>query len=106
MTYIIAEPCLDTTDTACVAACPVDCIYLNNESYDKSLGKAKPVSNPVMDANGNPMNILYIHPQECIDCGACEPECPPVAIFKDDAVPAKWDDYTTYNYQAFGLERP
>jgi ferredoxin len=52
------------------------------------------------------MNILFIHPQECIDCGACEPECPPVAIFKDDAVPAQWDQYTTYNYQAFGLERP
>ena len=62
MTYIIAEPCVDTKDASCVEVCPVDCIY---EAED----------------------IYYIHPVECIDCCACEPECPVTAIFPDTDVP-------------------
>ena len=59
MTYIIAEPCIDVKDRGCVDVCPVDCIY---EGED----------------------MLYIHPDECIDCGACEPECPVTAIFPEE----------------------
>ena len=61
MTYIIAEPCIDTLDRGCVDVCPVDCIY---EGAD----------------------MLYIHPDECIDCGACVDECPVSAILPEDEV--------------------
>ena len=62
MTYVIVEACIGVKDRACVDVCPVDCIY---EGEDQ----------------------LYIHPDECIDCGACEPECPVTAIFPEEDVP-------------------
>ena len=55
MTYVIAQPCVDVKDRACVDECPVDCIYEGSRS-------------------------LYINPNECVDCGACEPVCPTEAI--------------------------
>lgn len=76
MTYIIAEPCIDVLDRGCVDVCPVDCIY---EGRDQ----------------------LYIHPDECIDCGACEPECPVTAIFAEEDVPSEWASYTKKNYAYF-----
>jgi len=93
MTYVIAEPCVDTLDRACVDVCPVDCIY---EVEDTELEEGDEAYK----------NMLYIHPEECIDCGACEPECPVEAIFPEDEVPDKWSDYTTYNYVAFGCSPP
>ncbi len=66
MTYTITSPCIDVQDQACVEVCPVDCIHFD-EGEDK---------------------ILYINPDECIDCGACEPACPVTAIFAEDDVPA------------------
>jgi len=95
MTYIIAEPCVDVTDRACVDVCPVDCIYEKD-------------ADAVVISEGDEAykNMLYIHPEECIDCGACEPECPPQAIFPESDVPEKWADYTRYNYEAFGLTPP
>ena len=72
MTYVIAEPCIDVKDKSCVDVCPVDCIH--------EVGR-----------------ILVIDPEECIDCGACEPECPVEAIFPEDALPAKWTDFTAIN---------
>ena len=82
MAYIIAEPCTDVLDRGCVDVCPVDCIY---EGPDQ----------------------LYIHPEECIDCGACEPECPVTAIFAEEDVPDEWTSYTRKNYVYFegGEER-
>lgn len=71
MTYVIAEPCVDIKDRACVDECPVDCIYEGART-------------------------LYIHPDECVDCGACEPVCPVEAIFYEDDVPEQWSSY----YQA------
>lgn len=62
MTYVITSTCLDLKDMSCVEECPVDCIY---EGARK----------------------LYIHPGECIDCGACEPVCPVDAIFLDRSLP-------------------
>jgi NAD-dependent dihydropyrimidine dehydrogenase PreA subunit len=75
MTYVIAEPCIDVLDQACVAVCPVDCIH-----YDPGTDR--------MD---------FIDPDECIDCGACEPECPVNAIFPEDSVPAEWSPFIELN---------
>ena len=75
MTYVIAEPCVDVKDTACVDVCPVDCIHFD-EGTDR---------------------MLFIDPDECIDCGACEPECPVQAIFTEDSVPDQWTAYTEVN---------
>ena len=87
MAYIITEPCLDTCDTACVDVCPVDCIHPDEgwEAGDDPTG-----------------HMLYIDPEECIDCGACEPECPVEAIFEEDAVPEEWKKFTKMNYDRFG----
>ena len=89
MTYIICEPCIDVMDTACVEVCPVDCIYEADETDLKE---------------DEMLKMLYIHPEECIDCGACEPECPVEAIFPEEEVPDKWEEYTPINYEAFGME--
>ena len=90
MTYIIAEPCIDVTDKACVEVCPVDCIY---EIGDDG------VSHNGIEADEGLKNLLYIHPEECIDCGACEPVCPVDAIFMDEETPEKWSDFIEYNYR-------
>lgn len=79
MAYVIAEPCVDVTDQACVDVCPVDCIHFE-EGKDR---------------------MLYIEPDECIDCGACEPECPVEAIFTEEDVPDEWKVYTPINAQWF-----
>jgi len=73
VTYIIAEPCIDIKDLSCVDVCPVDCIHPADR-------------------------ILVIDPEECIDCGACEPECPVEAIFPEDALPDKWSAFVEINY--------
>jgi NAD-dependent dihydropyrimidine dehydrogenase PreA subunit len=70
MTYVITEPCIGTKDQSCVEVCPVDCIY---------------------DAGDH----FMINPEECIDCGACEPECPVEAIYPEDEVPEDQESYTT-----------
>ena len=72
MTYVIAEPCIDIKDRSCVDVCPVDCIH--------EAGR-----------------ILVIDPEECIDCGACEPECPVEAIFPEDVLPDKWSPFVEIN---------
>src|ERR1700691_864345 len=64
MTYVIAEPCIGTKDTACVDACPVDCIHPKKD-----------------EAKYGETDQLFIDPVECIDCGACVPVCPVSAIF-------------------------
>ena len=89
MTYIICEPCKDVCDTACVEVCPVDCI-LPDEGRQKG-----------DDPTGH---MLYNDPEECIDCGACEPECPVEAIFEDDGVPEEWKKYIKINYDFFDRE--
>ncbi|MSP21853.1 MAG: ferredoxin family protein [Dehalococcoidia bacterium] len=66
MTFVITQPCIDTTDQSCVEVCPVDCIHFE-EGSDR---------------------MLYINPAECIDCGACQPACPVTAIYPDADVPA------------------
>jgi NAD-dependent dihydropyrimidine dehydrogenase PreA subunit len=65
MAYVITSPCIGTKDRSCVDVCPVDCIH----------------------DEGDIDMMLYIDPNECIDCGACEPACPVSAIFAEDDVP-------------------
>jgi len=79
MTYTVSRLCRDCKDTACVAVCPVDCFYVPKEPTDDLPDQ------------------LYISPSECIDCGACEPECPWEAITAEDAVPEPFVDDTPLN---------
>jgi NAD-dependent dihydropyrimidine dehydrogenase PreA subunit len=65
MTYVIAQPCTDVMDKSCVQECPVDYIYEG--------GRA-----------------LYINPDECIDCGSCEPVCPEEAVYLQDDLPEEF----------------
>lgn len=76
MAYIITEACIGTKDASCVSVCPVDCIYEGEDQF-------------------------YINPEECIDCGACEPECPVEAIYAEDAVPANLRTYIEKNRTYF-----
>jgi ferredoxin len=75
MAYVIAEPCIDVMDQSCVSVCPVDCIQFD-EGVDRT---------------------LYIDPNESIDCGACEPECPVSAIFPEESLPSEWAGFTQIN---------
>jgi ferredoxin len=76
--------CRDCVDQACVEVCPVDCIY----TYDGSDKETFPNQFP---------NQLYIDPEECINCGVCEPECPWEAIFEDEQVPEVFQADTPLN---------
>ena len=80
MPYVIAEPCIGVKDKSCVAVCPVDCIHEG-----------------VVDVDGVTYDQLFIDPDECIDCGLCEPECPADAIFMADEVPAEWTRFVQIN---------
>ena len=82
MAYYITETCIDVKDKACVEVCPVDCIH------------------PI-DGDGEPM--LYIDPDECIDCGACEPECPVEAIFAEEDMPEDQGRFVEINTKYFEL---
>ncbi|HLZ68913.1 MAG TPA: ferredoxin family protein [Dehalococcoidia bacterium] len=75
MTYIITNPCIGTKDKSCVEVCPVDCIH----------------------DDGDEDKMLYIDPNECIDCGACEPACPVTAIYAEDDVPDDQKGYIEVN---------
>ncbi|KAA0235532.1 ferredoxin family protein [bacterium] len=75
MAYVITTPCIDVQDQACVEVCPVDCINFD-EGEDR---------------------MLYISPDECIDCGACEPACPVNAIFAEDDVPSDEEEFKALN---------
>src|SRR5690554_2279358 len=86
MTYVITEACIGTKDTACVDVCPVDCIHPSSS-----------------DDQFDEVDQLYIDPDECIDCGACEPECPVEAIFPEKDLPEKWSEYLEKNADWFQL---
>src|SRR5689334_20586219 len=85
MAYVIAEPCIGTKDTACVDACPVDCIHPKKDEPAYATEE-----------------MLYIDPVECIDCGACVPVCPVSAIFALDDLPEKWKAFTERNAAYYG----
>jgi NAD-dependent dihydropyrimidine dehydrogenase PreA subunit len=85
MAYVIAEPCIGTKDSACVDACPVDCIHPKKDEADHAS-----------------VDQLFIDPVECIDCGACVPVCPVSAIYAADDLPEKWADYQAKNAAHYG----
>jgi NAD-dependent dihydropyrimidine dehydrogenase PreA subunit len=76
MTYVVALPCVDLLDKTCIDECPVDCIYEGER-------------------------MMYIHPDECVDCGACEPVCPVDAISFEAHVPAEFRDFYWVNTEFF-----
>ncbi len=80
MTWVSTRLCRDCVDQSCVEVCPVDCIY----EYTGDDRETFP-------------NQLYIEPEECIDCGVCEPECPWEAIFEDAQVPSVFEEDTALN---------
>ncbi|MBD3267085.1 ferredoxin [bacterium] len=77
MTYIVCEPCVNCKYGDCAEVCPVECFYEGDD-------------------------MLYINPDECIDCDACAPVCPVDAIYPEDEVPSKWEEYieknTSFNF--------
>ena len=72
MTYVVNDKCINCRHTDCVEVCPVDCFYLGE-------------------------NTIVIHPDECIDCGLCEPECPIEAIYADDELPSDQIEFIEIN---------
>lgn len=72
MTFVVTDNCIKCKYTDCVEVCPVDCFY----------------EGP---------NFLVIHPDECIDCALCEPECPAQAIFSEDEVPSGMENFIELN---------
>ena len=85
MAYVIAEPCVGVKDTACVDACPVDCIHPKKDTAYKD---GRPTFDEV-----NEVNKVFIDSVECIDCGACVPACPVAAIFSMEEWPEEWRGY-------------
>jgi len=84
LAYVIAEPCVGTKDNSCVEVCPVDCIHPTPEEpgYDDA-------------------EMLYIDPEECIDCDACVEACPVDACFAEDQLPDEWQKYIQINAEYY-----
>jgi len=80
MAYIVTEPCISEKNKSCIDVCPVDCIYEEGDGLDQ---------------------MVYINPDECIDCGACESACPVTAIYEESAVPEEWEEYVELNREWF-----
>ena len=85
LAYIICEPCIGIKDTACVDVCPVDCIHPRKDEPEFAAAE-----------------MLFIHPDECIDCGACVPACPVNAIFALDETPQQWSGFIRRNREYYG----
>ncbi|HEY2055336.1 MAG TPA: ferredoxin family protein [Solirubrobacterales bacterium] len=87
MAYVITEPCIGTKDNSCVEVCPVDCIH------------------PTPDEEGyEAAEMLFIDPDECIDCDACVEACPVDAIYPEDMVPPEFQKYIAMNAGHFKEE--
>ena len=78
MTHVIAQPCIDVKDKACVEVCPVDCIHGSDDAPQ-----------------------LYINPEDCIDCCLCVDACPVDAIFLEDDLPDEWSEFIEVNEKFF-----
>ena len=74
MTYVVTETCIDLKDKSCIEVCPVDCIHEVDDD-----------------------RMVYIDPDECIDCGACVDPCPVDAIYAEEDVPAEQQRFTLIN---------
>jgi ferredoxin len=78
MTFVVTDNCKKCRFTDCVAVCPVDCFHADDE-------------------------MLYIDPEECIDCGACVPECPVEAIYDEAQLPEHLHDWIKINLDRAAL---
>ncbi len=76
MTYVITDACIDVMDKSCIEECPVDCIYEGDR-------------------------MLYIQPDECVECGRCEPVCPQISIFHQDDLPGETSTWAEVNAEFF-----
>lgn len=99
MSFIIGKPCEGVCDTVCVEVCPVDCIH-GPIDIDGRGGEVQSMSEDELKGLQ-----LFINPEECIDCGACLPECPVNAIYRseEDAIEIEGSDTSVKkNYEFFG----
>lgn len=90
MAFVICPPCIEfdhaVCERACMEVCPVQCIYLPDQTVLPQEAR---------------QDMLYVHPYECVHCGACVPVCPAAAIFAEDEVPAPWREYLEVQVAAF-----
>lgn len=85
MAMVICEPCIGVKDLACSEVCPVECIH------------------PTKDEDGfDEAEQLYIDAEECIECGACQAECPVEAIYQEDEIPEEWQSFIEKSAKFFG----
>ena len=97
MAYVITKPCIGTKDRSCVEVCPVDCFYNNpKRELNEKYGAAFAGNND----NEEGWGMLVINPDECINCGACETECPVEAIYEDTGVPEDMTEFIKINEEA------
>jgi NAD-dependent dihydropyrimidine dehydrogenase PreA subunit len=93
MAYVVTLKCIGTTDHSCVVVCPVDCFYRHrdgslNKKYERPARK------------DGEEGMLVINPDECINCGACETECPVEAIYEDTSIPEEYKEFADINEKA------
>jgi NAD-dependent dihydropyrimidine dehydrogenase PreA subunit len=92
MAYVVTKACIGTKDRSCVEVCPVDCFYnIKKKKYNDKYGLG-------LSPDGEE-GMLVIHPDECINCGACETECPVSAIYEDSGVPEDLKEFVEINNQ-------
>lgn len=93
MAYVITLQCIGNKDRSCVEVCPVDCFYdFKDPALNEKYGR-----NAKSDDDAG---MLVINPDECINCGACETECPYEAIYEDTGVPATMKEFIEMNANA------
>lgn len=80
MAFVVTQACVHEKNKSCIDVCPVDCIYDESDDLDR---------------------MVYINPDECIDCGACESACPVTAIYEESAVPDGSIEFIALNQQWF-----
>jgi NAD-dependent dihydropyrimidine dehydrogenase PreA subunit len=89
MSYVITKPCIGTKDRSCVEVCPVDCFYnIKKKKYNEKFALGL--------APDGEEGMLMINPDECINCGACETECPVEAIYEDTGVPEDMAEFVKF----------
>lgn len=94
MAYVITLKCIGTKDRSCVEVCPVDCFYNYADGNLNKKYKRAPKD------DGDDVGMLVINPDECINCGACETECPVEAIYEDTGVPEDMQEFIKMNEDA------